>query len=127
MIIRDKSKVEYKIVDYIKDLVSLFKVARFSVLMIIFMMIIQLGFSLVFPAILRIIFDVAVTERNINLLIRLIVLIGFGLSLSILAGFIQDHTLAKISVKVIGNYRRRIFLKLQNLATENFYYYSSGQ
>ena len=127
MIIRDKSKVEYKIVDYIKDLVSLFKVARFSVLMIIFMMIIQLGFSLVFPAILRIIFDVAVTERNINLLIRLIVLIGFGLLFSILAGFIQDHTLAKISVKVIGNYRRRIFLKLQNLATENFYYYSSGQ
>ena len=89
------------------------------------MITVQLSFSLIFPTILRIVFDEAVSERNSNLLIRLMVLIGLGFLFSIVAGFIQDHILAKVSVEVIGYYRRRVFLKLQNLATENFYNYSS--
>ena len=110
----------YRFFDFARAILTLIRPYWIRYLVVIVAFLLQIAFYLAFPLGLQLIFDRAIGENDLRILVIVLVGLSIGFVISSVASLGQDYIVALTGAKVIRDLRLKMFDHLQRLST-SFY------
>jgi ATP-binding cassette subfamily B protein len=114
-------------VTYVLRLLRWFKGHPLAVSVVVFCLLIEMGFNAFIPMAFSHLIDAGITPRNSTVLVHTLVALGIATVITTAAGMTSDYTYARLSSGVLARVRQRLFDHLQTLSPSFFQKYSAGE
>ena len=95
--------------------------------LVIFCIVIEMGFNAFVPMAFSHLIDKGITPLNATVLIHTLLLLGAATILAMSAGLTSDFTYARLAADVLARMRQRLYDHLQTLSPAFFQSYSAGE
>ncbi|WP_261304304.1 ATP-binding cassette domain-containing protein [Paenibacillus andongensis] len=111
---------------FVRLLFSSFLQYKLQTALLLAALLVELAFETFMPLSYKFIIDLAIVPQQYNLLLLILSLMASGALASVVVGMYRDRMFASLGSRIVTNYYKQLFEKLQSLSTDFFHRMSGG-